>query len=106
MIPMRKQWSFSRSLHNTRTPILPTSFSQCHSQFKRQIKFVTLKSNPFYQLTSNFTFTNMQLMKELQIYGNTKLAQLKLLPTLCVCENVEQLISTRTFTRLLHIQVV
>ena len=29
------QKSFSRSLHNTRMPILPTSFWMCHSKLKR-----------------------------------------------------------------------
>ena len=36
-----------------------TSFWPCHSKFKRPRKSAALKGNPFYQLTSNFTFTNI-----------------------------------------------
>ena len=49
-------YSFPRSLHTTRMSILPTSFCLCHSKFKRAIMSPTLKGDPFYQLTLNFTF--------------------------------------------------
>ena len=45
--------SFSRSLHNTRMPILQTSFRLCHSKLKRPVKFATMKVNFFYRLTYN-----------------------------------------------------
>ena len=50
---------FLRSLHNTRMAILPTSFWPCHSKLKRTKKSAILKGYPIYQLTSNFTFTNI-----------------------------------------------
>ena len=55
---------FSRSLHNTRMAILITSFWPCNSKLKRLIKSAALKGNPFYQLTSNFTFTNILQIRE------------------------------------------
>ena len=52
----------------------------------------TMKGFSFYRLISNITFTNILSLKEirkLQIFENTKLALIPLLPTLCVCENVD-----------------
>ena len=44
--------------------ILPTSFWPCHSKLIRPIKSAPLKSNPFYQMMSNFTFTNILRYKQ------------------------------------------
>ena len=51
--------SFSRSLHNTKMAISPTSFWLCHSKLKRPVKSAAVKVYSFYQLTSNFTFANI-----------------------------------------------
>ena len=50
---------FSQSLHNTKMQIFPTLFRLFHSKVERPIKSANLKFIAFYQLTSNFTFTNM-----------------------------------------------
>ena len=52
------------------------------------MKSLTLKCNPLIPMASNFTFTNTKNRSKLQKYGNTKLALLPLLPTLCVHQNV------------------
>ena len=49
------------------------------------MKSLTLKCNPLIPTDINFTFTNIKL----QIYRNTKLAFMPLLPTLCVRENID-----------------
>ena len=72
--------------------LLSTEFFTISPQHKNA-NIATLKCNVFYQKTSNFIFTNILRSKQwwkLQKYGNTKLAlKMPLLPTLCVCENVE-----------------
>ena len=60
-----------------------------HSKLTRPIKSAILKGNPFYQLTFNFTFRSTNILRtkqrrKLQIYGNTKLVLMPVLPTLCV----------------------
>ena len=73
--------------------ILPTSLWPGHSKLKRAIKSATLTGNPFYQLTPNFTFTDIlktQIMKKTaNVWEYTKLALMPLLPNLCACEKVE-----------------
>ena len=71
-------------------------------KIKKTNKVCNLQINPFYQLTSNFTFTNILRYKwwrKLQTYGNTKLALMPLFPTLCVCEEVELKLNTILFWR-------
>ena len=62
------------------------------AKLKRPIMSATLKGNAFYQLISNFIITyqhiKIQIMKT-TANGNTKLASMSLLPTLCVYKNVE-----------------
>ena len=71
------QLSFSRSRHNRRRAILPTSFLLWHSKLKRPKKSATLKGNPFYQLTSNFTFTNIFRSKLPTLYVKNSNVQTK-----------------------------
>ena len=87
------QKSFSRSLHNPRLAILPTLCWPCHWKFKKLIKSTTLKNNPFYQwhlvshLLTPWDINNEENCKK---HGNTKLALMPLLPTLCVCKKLER----------------
>ena len=54
---------FTNSPHNTRIPILPTSFWLYMSKLTRLRKSATLKCNHIIPMTSNFMFTNITWCK-------------------------------------------
>ena len=51
---LRSAGTHPTGMHSCANFVLDVPF-----KFKRPMKSVTLKANPFYQLTSNLTFTNM-----------------------------------------------